>query len=95
MKLLYGIIVLSLLVLSACSSAEERLVSCQSDADCVPEPGCHATKCINSQYLDNYDPPEACTTMFDCSAVYNEEDCSCQSNVCVNENSNGEGCEGI
>ena len=69
----------------------EGQVSCISDEDCVPVPGCHPHQCINVDFVDQYEQPEICTLQFECSAAYNAEDCLCQSGICVNINLT-EGC---
>jgi hypothetical protein len=61
--------------------------SCVIDTDCVPLPSeCHPRTCINVAFADDYEKPEICTAMFDEQAAYNEEDCICQDNMCVNKN---------
>ncbi|MDD5749741.1 MAG: hypothetical protein PHO91_03075 [Patescibacteria group bacterium] len=68
------------------NSQSEGLTYCQSDADCVPMPGCHPRQCINAEFAGNYTQPEVCTQLFDCQAAYKTEDCLCINNVCANAN---------
>ena len=65
---------------------ENQLLNCQTNADCVPMPGCHPRECINSQYVGNYPQPDVCTELFDCQAAYKVEDCACQAGICNNIN---------
>jgi len=72
-----------------CVKIEEEitdLVSCQTDNDCVPLPGCHPRECINKEFESNYEQPEVCTMMFDNEAAYNAEDCICVNEKCENKN---------
>ena len=68
------------------SSQPSGLTYCQSDADCVPMPGCHPRQCINAEFVGDYSQPEVCTQLFDCQAAYRAEDCLCVNNVCANAN---------
>jgi hypothetical protein len=63
---------------------------CETDADCVPYPECHARACLNADFLSEYpDQPEICTMLFDNSAAYSPEDCLCQTGFCTNKNASG------
>lgn len=93
-QIIFGMkwLVLALILISGCAKIS-NIDYCNSDADCVPKPGCHSRECINLERVDEYEQPEVCTTLFDCSAAYNEEDCLCHNNKCVNKNLDGDGCE--
>lgn len=85
------ILLLSLSIfLSACSEQKQEsineTISCSTDQDCIPMPGCHPTKCINSEFENNYEQAEMCTMVYMFNAAYNDEDCLCQENKCVNKN---------
>lgn len=73
--------------LSSEAAPPEKYQSCKSDADCMPQPGCHAMNCINSDYANRFEQPEACTMMYACKAAYSQEDCLCKDNLCVNRKS--------
>ena len=95
-------LLIGLLIISGCSSKfgntidevenlnneieEAMIVFCDSDSDCIPKPGCHPRECINRDYEDKFESPEVCTMLFDCSAAYEESDCLCIDNKCVNKN---------
>jgi hypothetical protein len=67
-------------------TCEEDVTFCNADEDCIPMPGCHPLSCINSKFENNYEKPEACTLMFNEDAAYNDEDCGCKNNKCINLN---------
>jgi hypothetical protein len=69
------------------------LITCQSDNDCIPQPGCHALSCINAKFESNFEQPEICTTLYSCSSAYSKDDCSCRSGFCVNQNLKRSSCE--
>ncbi|MDD3284002.1 MAG: hypothetical protein PHZ07_00195 [Patescibacteria group bacterium] len=63
----------------------ENHSQCNNHEDCVPLPGCHSRSCINKKFIDQYQKPEMCTTLFDFCAAYTSEDCICQQGTCFNE----------
>ncbi len=65
----------------------EEEFACETDNDCIPLPSdCHPMFCINNGYESNYKKPEVCTEIFMLEAAYNQEDCVCIENSCVNKN---------
>ncbi len=79
------LIVLALILLAGCTSSPNEL-TCATDGDCVPQPGCHSHNCINSAFIGNYKQPDACTLIFDSQAAYSPEDCICVEGLCKNKN---------
>jgi hypothetical protein len=66
---------------------DAMLSACSSNADCVPLPSqCHPTRCINKEYRNSYKSPDVCTEIFVLTAAYDQEDCGCVQNTCVNLN---------
>lgn len=98
MRVVLFVCVVGLVLLSACTSIETtpdtpiipsdaQLSSCSSDADCIPIPSqCHPERCINSDYADSFEIPDACTEIFLAEAAYSAKDCGCENSVCVNKN---------
>ena len=90
------LLVIAVLFLAACSApgqliedvvdtvpSDGQLSSCTTDSDCVPLPSqCHPTRCIDKQYANAYERPDACTEIFLVEAAYTAEDCGCENNVC-------------
>ena len=88
---LISILLVSLLVLSSCSTEDDEFNIrpddwCLTDADCVPVPTCHPMRCINIDFTNNYEKPDFCTQVFVENAAYEPRDCLCQANKCINRN---------
>ncbi len=64
----------------------DELHACNSDADCVPMPGCTPTDCININSSKQFKMPEVCPALYMCSAAYSAKDCACVNNFCINKN---------
>jgi hypothetical protein len=92
MKIIKILLVLSLIILVACTkklsledTPPKHFLYCQSDHDCIPRPGCHPKECINFKYANEFVYPNYCTSMYMCGAAYKGEDCICKNNSCVNK----------
>ena len=83
------LMILFIVFIASCSQipvgqeAPEEYLTCTTDADCVPRPGCHPETCINSAYEDKFETPDLCTLMYMCGTA-SDESCLCQNNRCVN-----------
>ena len=95
MKILIGLITLSLLLIGCMGPAfpeegttQPQIKTCEQSEECIPVPGCHPSKCINMEYKDNFKEPEMCTLQFEIQAAYSNEDCICLDNTCTNKNAN-------
>jgi hypothetical protein len=82
------ILVVSIIFLSGCNTGKTDITSCISDAVCIPKPDCHPKECINAKYGSLFNKPEVCTAIFDMTAAYSKEDCTCSENHCINKNLN-------
>jgi hypothetical protein len=61
-----------------------EFTSCESDFDCIPQPGCHPRNCINSEFRNKFQSENVCNEMYSCGAAYNDNDCICNNNKCLN-----------
>ncbi len=95
-KIMLIIAIIGLFLVSGCQnnikiiyrdSVPEEQFECNSDNDCIPLPSdCHPILCINKEYESDYEKPKVCTEIFALEAAYNQEDCICVENKCVNKN---------
>ena len=64
----------------------EEQQECSTDAECVPVPGCHAKKCMNSVFSYMHRKDVICDTLKEKGSAYTAEDCGCSQGKCVNKN---------
>jgi hypothetical protein len=87
LKNLWIICLLCAMTLAGCNSGTPiEQFACNSDANCIPQPICHPTSCINRAFDAEYSKTLACTAIFMIEAAYSPEDCVCIENKCVNKN---------
>ena len=48
MKILFGILILSVILVSGISGCPTSSVECVADSDCVPATCCHPTSCVSA-----------------------------------------------
>jgi hypothetical protein len=84
--LIFFVCLLAALGCNAGTDQSGKVYSCNTNADCIPKPGCHPTECINQKYEKLFGKPNACTEIFMSQAAYAKEDCACIEGMCTNKN---------